>query len=166
MPTPISFDKFDALDEGEIKLFYGHEDPLANVYKCPVTYNGVGYSSAEQAYHAQKFDPIEDRDVFYAILNSTKPGDAKKIAHENEDRVRVDWSCYTRLRTTIGIVTAKMQQNPKIAKALLETDNKYLVEEAPDDRLWGMVTSGGMLEGSNYMGRILMYVREKLRKEL
>ena len=70
-------------------------------------------------------------------------------------------------------VKAKFLQNPDIMKELLDTGDALLCECAGHDRIWGIGINLQNSEwqdvsnwnGSNYLGIILMEVREELRKE-
>ena len=72
------------------------------------------------------------------------------------------------------ILLAKYRQNPEHAKALLETGSKYLVEFgrgskretiAGREPLWTGLVEDGALYGHNLMGRMLMDVRDEMRRE-
>jgi ribA/ribD-fused uncharacterized protein len=165
MPQPKPFNKQEALEVGAIELFYDETDPLANVYPCPMKYNGVRYISAEQAYHCQKFDPELYPEVIHELMNEVNPGKCNIIVKKHKDKIRPGWE-QMKFRIMIDIVYQKMIQNPDMAKLLLNTKDKYLVEDTPNDPCWGVVTnSEGIMSGVNFMGRILMIVREILLKE-
>ena len=56
----------------------------------------------------------------------------------------------------------KFKQNNELKSALLKTEYALLIEDSPTDMFWG-----GKLEGSkNMLGKLLMEVREELRKNL
>ncbi len=54
----------------------------------------------------------------------------------------------------------KFSQNPALRKLLLDTGDAIIVEAAPDDAEWG---AGGDFKGKNYLGQMLMHVRNELR---
>ena len=56
----------------------------------------------------------------------------------------------------------KFRQNPTIRKKLLETGNEEIREMTTKESFWGV---GPNLDGKNNMGKILMRVRDELRKE-
>src|ERR1043165_331787 len=58
------------------------------------------------------------------------------------------------------VVKTKFEQHPILAKRLLETGDKKLVEHTEVDRFWG---DGGDGSGRNMLGEVLMRVRKQLR---
>ena len=62
----------------------------------------------------------------------------------------------------LNVVRAKFDQHPDLAQKLLETGDEELVEgNTWGDRYWGVC--GG--KGKNMLGKILMRVREELRRK-
>jgi ribA/ribD-fused uncharacterized protein len=65
----------------------------------------------------------------------------------------------------------KFGQNDRLRELLLKTGSRELVEASPYDRVWGVgfaaKVAGAHREnwGENLLGRCLMEVRERLRKE-
>jgi predicted NAD-dependent protein-ADP-ribosyltransferase YbiA (DUF1768 family) len=53
---------------------------------------------------------------------------------------------------------AKFRQNGQLAKKLLETSDAILYEDSPDDLFWGA-------KGQNMIGKLVMEVRDALKKE-
>jgi ribA/ribD-fused uncharacterized protein len=66
----------------------------------------------------------------------------------------------------------KFSQNEDLREVLLSTGDKILVEASPDDKIWGIGFNSEDAEGresewgNNGLGKALMKVRERLRKEL
>lgn len=77
-------------------------------------------------------------------------------------------TCYTIVKRG---VRAKFEQNPELLKVLLSTGYAVLAECSRKDKKWGIgvaVSDPRYMEtdrwtGKNYLGRILMEVREELR---
>jgi ribA/ribD-fused uncharacterized protein len=69
---------------------------------------------------------------------------------------------------------AKFNQNEHLKKILLSTGNKILVEASPYDAIWGVgmsednpdIYDSKKWKGTNWLGEVLMQVREDLSKEL
>lgn len=65
----------------------------------------------------------------------------------------------------------KFTQNPKLKRRLLDTGTRELVEASPRDRIWGVGFGAKNAEknrakwGANLLGKALMEVRERIRKE-
>ena len=65
----------------------------------------------------------------------------------------------------------KFSQNEDLKEVLLGTGDKVLVEASPDDKIWGIGFNSEEAEGresewgNNGLGKALMKVRERLRRE-
>jgi ribA/ribD-fused uncharacterized protein len=59
-------------------------------------------------------------------------------------------------------VTAKFTQHQELGTLLLSTGEAKIVEHTENDDYWG---DGGDGSGKNMLGRILMQVREALRRD-
>lgn len=138
----------------KIDSFSGKYFFLSNFYKASVIYEGLTYPSSEAAYQAQKCIDPKDREAFTAM----DPAEAKRIGQEVE--LRKDWND-VKVSIMTEIVRAKFDQHPDLTERLLATGDAF-IEEGNDwgDRIWGTVDG----QGSNYMGIILMQVREDLGK--
>lgn len=164
-------------------LIFDRDTKLANVAEVPVVWNDVEFPTAEKAYHAAKFNWDTDWDIVQEIMvaddseitfDSDETGPlygAKGIAYANFHRYRDDWE-QEKLRTMIEIVYTKFtsngRKNRKAKKTLMSTGRRYIAEYSPThfDNRWGVIRGGtGEFEGKNCMGRILMYVRERIRRE-
>ena len=70
-------------------------------------------------------------------------------------------------------IKTKFEQNLDMKKKLLATDNAFLAEANPNDKIWGIgldeatarQTFSGEWPGENLLGWILMEVRDELRSE-
>jgi len=64
------------------------------------------------------------------------------------------------------VVRTKFDQNPLLAKKLLTTYPRELIEKNHwHDNFWGACTCNRCSVGKNHLGRILMQVRSNLRDE-
>lgn len=145
--------------------FYRANDPefgfLSNLYRCPVVFDGVEYPTAEHAYQAGKARRAAVRDWLPA---APSPSLLAMAAHGLAFwDIRPGWSRDRRDRM-LRVVRAKFQEHPDLAKRLLATGEARLVEYSTNDndvnRRWGEVAGKG---GQNWLGQILMQVREELR---
>lgn len=65
----------------------------------------------------------------------------------------------------------KFSQNEELGKVLLGTGDREIVETSPNDRLWGIGCNTDEAEGNesqwgeNKLGKALIRVRERLRKQ-
>lgn len=136
----------------KIDNFKGEYYFLSNFYESPVIYDGIVYRNNEAAFQAQKSLSIEKRKEFSQL----SPNEAKRLGRRIF--LRRDWE-RVKENIMLEIVRAKFNQNPTLAKALIDTKDFYL-EEGNNwgDRIWGTVNG----EGENRLGKILMKVRDEL----
>lgn len=136
-----------------INSFRGMYFFLSNFYEAEVTYDGITYRNTEAAFQANK---CADKRYRYQF-SDLNPSQAKQLGRRVS--LRRDWEA-VKFDVMKGVVLAKFQQNPELAKKLIATGDAYLEEgNTWGDRTWGTVDG----VGSNHLGKILMEVREKLR---
>lgn len=138
-----------------INSFSGDFRFLSNFYPSPVSVEGELYPTVEHAYQAMKsIDPIVRR----TIKRAKTPGEAKKMGRCVELRPGWDGIKVSVMRDLLK----KKFENPFLRPQLLATEGA-LLEEANtwNDRFWG--TCRG--DGKNWLGRLLMEVRDEIRKE-
>lgn len=137
-----------------INNFSGQYFFLSNFYSVPVTFDGITYQNTEAAFQAQKTPDISERKKF-ADLN---PSEAKRKGRHVF--LRSDWE-EVKYDIMYEVCKAKFEQNPDLAQQLLDTGDEELIEgNTWGDKTWGMVDG----KGKNYLGKILMKVRDELRK--
>ncbi len=140
-----------------VKEFQGKYRFLSNFFPAQVTYEGTIYPSVEHAYQAAKSSNPEYRKK---ILNCEKPGQAKRLGKPIR---RPGWPT-DKYFIMYQIVYRKFKYNPELTKQLLDTGDAILEEgNTWGDTYWGIDLRTG--QGENNLGRILMDVRSKLRKE-
>ena len=135
---------------------------LSNFYPHPIIYKGEKFKTSEHAYQAYKtLDPAERE----YIKNLDTPGKAKRAGNENIT-VRKDWEDI-KYDLMLDIVRAKFKDDV-LAKLLIETGNQILIEgNWWHDNTWGDCTCKDCenKEGKNWLGKILMQVREEIKKD-
>ncbi len=130
---------------------------LSNFYEAEVTWGGLTYGSSEAAFQAQKCADEAEKQCFTEF----GPGKSKGVGRRV--RLRPDWE-EVRVGIMEEIIRAKFTQHPELACRLLATGGKVLVEgNRWGDTFWGVDWRTG--QGENHLGRILMQVREELRKQ-
>lgn len=146
-------------NEKEIVGFFGEYRWLSNMWPCEIPLWGKIYPSVENAYVAGK---VPTEEVGYmektrSLIQNMKPSEAKRFGRKM--RVREDWE-ETKVTLMRNLIRFKFVCNPELQANLLATGNKHL-EEANwwGDTFWG--TYNG--RGQNWLGRILMEVRESLK---
>lgn len=130
---------------------------LDNFSSFQIEYNGVLYSTVEEAYQALGFIDSAP-EVYEKILNSRSAHEAKKIAHEYKELRRQDWES-VKVSIMEELLRAKLEQHPYVRKKLVETKSYPLVEDSPVDNYYGC---GLDRNGGNVLGKLW----EKLRTEL
>lgn len=136
-----------------IKFFRGEYDFLSNFYEAEITYDGITYKNSEAAFQAGKCLDYNER-LKFAELN---PSAAKRLGRRVA--LRPDWED-VKYGVMQAVVKAKFEQNEDLAEKLLATGDAHLEEgNTWNDRTWGVCRG----VGKNWLGVILMGVREELR---
>lgn len=135
-----------------IDSFKNEYDFLSNFYEREFTIGDVTVKSVEHGYQAAKAgDNIEWREK---ILNAATPGIAKKLGKKVP--LPENWE-NEKIKYMIVLVDTKFQQNPDLMDKLVATGDAELIEgNWWGDTFWGVCNG----EGQNYLGRILMSVRD------
>jgi ribA/ribD-fused uncharacterized protein len=149
----------------EISFYRSNEKPygaFSNLFRCEVEFDGRVYATAEHAYQAGKAAKPAVREW---ILQAPTPALAAMAAHglytwdivPNWASIKID-----RMR---GVLRAKFSQHENLQQLLLGTGSRRLVEAGTTNnavnRFWGEVDG----KGENTLGKLLMELREELRKE-
>lgn len=139
---------------------------LSNFSAHQVLYKGRLYSTSEHAYQASKFlnskKEFADR-VWWDILNSKSPYEAKKIAHSNRGSYRHEWNFKKfKVFTMRKILLTKVEQHEDVREVLLVTGDKEIIEITNLDLFWGQSESG---LGINWLGKVWMGTRDDIRNK-
>jgi ribA/ribD-fused uncharacterized protein len=123
-------------------------------YPCSVKIDGKAYKSSEHYYQSRKALSEKDQDW---IASAPDAGIAKERAHSLDEGRRIkDWNSI-KVAVERRAFLEKFRQNPELQEKLLATGDATLCEDNVGDMFWGS-------EGENMVGRLLMEVREELRK--
>lgn len=143
-----------------INMFFKQHRFLSNFYDSPVIgLDGVTYPTVEHAFQVAKTDDPNERE---AIRNTSTPGQAKRLGRKVT--LRSNWNGF-RIEVMKTLVTRKFSSSSSLQTQLLATGDETLQEgNTWGDRFWGVDLSTG--EGKNWLGQILMQVREELRVEV
>ncbi|MBQ5950661.1 MAG: DUF1768 domain-containing protein [Lachnospiraceae bacterium] len=175
----------DRIAAGKVKTaekivgFHLQEEPygvFSNWHASRFRYAGVWYENAEQYMMAQKVALGGRFDLQKEIMQTSDPKEIKDLAGKDHftqfAAIRPLWEKHCRHIVKRG-VRAKFLQNPEMLEELLATGTALLAECAGSDTIWGIginLHAPGWNDvsnwnGSNYLGQILMEVREELRRE-
>lgn len=126
---------------------------LSNMYSSPIKLNGLVFGSAEAAFQAYKCTNLKDVEHI-ATLSGVE---AKRYGRKVE--LKPDWNTF-RLTAMKHVVRQKFIQNPHLAAKLLATTEHIQEDNTWNDTFWGVCNG----RGQNHLGKILMDVRDSLRK--
>lgn len=136
-----------------IKNFRGENHFLSNFCTAPILWDGVFYMNNEAAFQSAKLLSKEERRAFSMLDPTTAKRQGRKV------QLRPDWE-KVKYDIMYDIVKTKFEQNEALKIKLLATGDQYIHEENSwGDRVWGTVNG----VGKNYLGKILMKVREESR---
>jgi len=141
--------------------FRGDYHFLSNFAPARVMLDGMQFPTVEHAYQAAKTLEIEEREH---ILGASTPGLARKMGRKLTQRP--DWPDM-KVKVMQDLVGQKFEGHPDLAKLLLATKDAELVEENTwHDNFWGhcRCPKCAPVTGQNWLGRILMEVRERLKE--
>lgn len=154
-------------------LFYHKHKPhyhFTNFAHSPINIKGLVYPTAEHYFQSKKFK--DSPDIAKKVREAKTPTEVFTLANGKDGiykaSIRENWhslSAYYMLKAQLY----KYAQNPDLLKALLETGDRLLIEDAgPNDKIWGNGKEGSITDefGENKLGKILMAVRAVFRKAL
>jgi len=137
-----------------IDKFEGEHAFLSNFYPCDLVWNEKFYFTLEHAFQAAKANNEEDHEK---IRKTIAPGQAKRAG--KKIALRSDWE-EIKLDIMRELVTIKFSKEP--FKTKLKKTNQHELVEANiwNDLFWGI--DDKTREGQNWLGKILMEVRNSL----
>lgn len=174
-----NFDNFDnfeipAPDENVVCFYHEYEENgcFSNWYRAEFDYAGKHFNSVEQFMMYHKVIMFRQYQLAEKILAADDPSEIKRLGRTRFpefDAALWEKTCYAIVRRG---VRAKFEQNPDILQLLLATDEKVLAECSQKDTKWGIGLAiddpdcyhPSQWNGKNYLGRILMEVRDDLRR--
>jgi ribA/ribD-fused uncharacterized protein len=119
--------------------------------------DGATWPTSEHYFQAQKFagtPHVED------VRIARTPKQAAELGRDRQRPLRADWE-QVKDDVMRRAVLRKFETHADIRATLLATGDEALVENAPGDYYWGCGKDG---TGKNMLGKILMEIRDVLRK--
>jgi ribA/ribD-fused uncharacterized protein len=127
--------------------------------KHPIMLFGKVWPSTEHYFQAMKFLGTDD-DWAEQIRIVEKPRFAASMGRDRNHPLRPNWE-NEKYHVMKLAVMAKFTQHEDCKKTLLSTDGIELIEHTTNDNVWA---DGGDGSGQNLLGKILMEVRDEIRK--
>lgn len=131
----------------------------------PLKVNNVLVPSTEALYQACRFPHLPK--VQQEIISQFSPMTAKMKSKPHRANSRSDWN-QVRSKIMAWCLKVKLAQHfEEFGALLLETGDRAIVELSNKDAYWGakLTDNDEWLEGQNVLGRLLMQLREDLKKE-
>ncbi|NCJ05793.1 DUF1768 domain-containing protein [Synechococcales cyanobacterium C] len=143
-------------------LFYKADGPygcFSNFSPHPIRLQGRIWLTSEHYYQAHKYINSPHAALCEQIRQASSPEMAAALGRDPRYAVRLDWEA-VKLQVMYTAVFTKFSSHPDIRAVLVGTEDEPIVEDSPSDSYWGW---GADHQGHNYLGRLLMQVREQLR---
>lgn len=143
-----------------IKFYKVNEEygEFSNFSPYEVFVLGTTWKTSEHYFQARKF---QDSSLVLKVMDAPSPKEAAIIGRDRNNKIRDDWESI-KLDVMKEVVYAKFTQHDSLKKLLLSTGSSDIVEASLYDTFWGEGEDGS---GNNYLGKILMEVRKKIRQE-
>ena len=130
---------------------------------------GQHFVTAEQWMMVQKAELFGDHTRAEAIMRASSPGEQKRLGQQVSGFDQTRWDAQ-KLDIVYRGNFAKFSQNPGALRQLISTRDAMLVEANPRDWIWGVglaiddpsVHQPDLWRGTNFLGRILTLVRQRL----
>ncbi|OJJ21782.1 Swarming motility protein YbiA [marine bacterium AO1-C] len=130
---------------------------FSNFAPYPIKLKGKTWPTSEHYFQAQKFAGTSHEDK---IRKAASPMKAAELGRTRKVRIRANWD-HMKDNIMLEAVHAKFAQHADLQELLLDTGDAKIIEHTENDDYWG---DGGDGSGKNRLGKILMKVREELRK--
>ena len=170
LPSHLQPQNATTFTNSDTVVFFTHLSPFSNHHLCNFVYNDTKFSSSEQAYMLSKAECAEDQELSTEIMKTNEPSKQKGLSYHIKNLDENKWNAikYEKMEQ---IVSAKFAQNQHLQDILVNTDNRTLVEGNPKDPYWGaglsiydeQIWDDTKRPGQNYLGRILMNIRESYK---
>lgn len=137
--------------------------------KCEFVDDKKIFSSSGQYFTWKKIKLFENEDLAIRILETNVPVEHKYYSMQIKGFDKCKWDKY-KIQFMYEACYYKFSQNSLLQKELIDTGEKVLVNLLPKDNTWGVGLSVSRKAqdprnwlGENYLGLILMRVRDDLK---
>lgn len=146
----------------KVKLPYGW---LSNMSPHPIEYGGYTWRTTEALFQALRFpvgDPVREE-----IRIQKSPMGAKMVAKKyGTGKMMISPRSELDLDNMRYCLARKIACHPQLEKELMATGDEQLVEDVtrrPSGVFWGMALGLDGWYGENWLGKLWMELREKLK---
>ena len=170
--------EFESGELMDYLFFWGHtkksdkkigKSSLSQWFDAGFVFDSIEYKTAEHWAMAQKALLFNDKVSFEKIIVSQTPKEAKKLGRKVKNFGPDVWNDHKYQIAIVGNLH-KFTQNIELLNYLKGTQDKYLLEASPVDKVWGIGVSEDSAEahnpyawtGQNLLGFALMEVRDKI----
>lgn len=152
-------------------LFWQNRSPFSNWYPSKFTWNGINFTRGEQYMMYMKAMAFGDAAIAAKILATDNPREQKDLGRAVSGYVDATWAAI-REDVMVDGLFEKFNQNPLLKEVLLATGDTIIAEASPYDLIWGIgytedhpnAWDQSKWRGQNLLGKVLMRVRDELRK--
>lgn len=136
-----------------IESLTGEFKPLSNYFDADVTYEGLTYRTAANAFMAQFFKAEVQKKAFTNALSNQATLLFKKqnIKLSDEEQLNI----------MHDILVEKLNQHEDIKEILLNSEGEIINHVPWNDQIWGVCNG----EGENRTGKLLEQIREEFKSE-
>lgn len=168
LPSGLKLGDIMIKDIGGSLVFSSEHAWISNFYQVPVKIQDVVFNSGEQAFQYIKARRNNEPELAALILKAKLAKEVKKISKGIS--VKPEWDMYKE-EVMARVIEAKFTQNELLARKLVETGDKRLIE-ATMDKYWAAFATptsnsiaNGTWKGANRLGILLTELRNELRRE-
>ena len=172
--------EFELGKDLDFLFFWGHTEKLdgkiskqclSQWFNASFLFDGVKYKTAEHWMMAQKALLFNEKHSFDKIVKSHTPKEAKALGRKVKNFGPDVWNDH-KYQIVVAGNLHKFTQNTELFNYLKGTQERYLLEASPVDKVWGIGVSEDSEEadnpyawtGENLLGFALMEVRDKISK--
>jgi ribA/ribD-fused uncharacterized protein len=130
---------------------------LSNFANYPIKIRDKIWPTTEHYFQGQKYAGTLDEEQ---VRNAETPAKAKELGKDRSKTLRPDWE-KVKIDIMREALLAKFNQHKEIKDKLVATGDATLIEHTENDKFWG---DGGDGLGQNLLGKLLMEIREQLKK--
>ncbi len=146
---------------------YNEHFILSNMMPVTIDYKGTTFYGVDHLFHYLLY--YQNPDIQMEIMKKSRGicanYKAKQISEKNKELISNITP--TQQRNLLKkCMMLKYQQSDQCRDYLLSTENKQLIEFAFwGDKFWGCILKDGEYVGENQTGKILMEIRNEIRKK-